>query len=139
VNTITFDLDIYTFHIDFSGFVGPIAYAQWIEIAWLKLLEAIALPRHQMANEDLQPILTTTVVAYHQPLYLGDPVRGEIWITRLAATEVDLKIRFYNAAQRTVAEATQSWAFTDRQQGRPKNLGPEIAVRFQPYVRSAVD
>ncbi len=136
MNTITFDLDIYTFHIDFSGFVSPIAYAQWSEIAWLKLLDAIALPRHQMADDNLQPILTTTAVAYHQPLYLGDPVRGEIWITRLAATEVDLKIRFYNAAQRTMAEATQSWAFTDRQQGRPKDLGPEIMVRFQPYLRS---
>jgi acyl-CoA thioester hydrolase len=139
VNTITFDLDIYTFHVDFSGFVGPIAYAQWIEIAWLKLLEAIALPRHQMTNEDLQPILTTTAVEYHQPLYLGDRVRVEIWITRLAATEVDLRIRFYNAAQRTVAEAQQSWTFTDSQQARPKNLGPEITLRFQPYLRSAVD
>jgi acyl-CoA thioester hydrolase len=139
VNTITFDLDIYTFHVDFSGFVGPIAYAQWIEIAWLKLLEAIALPRHQMATEDLQPILTTAAVEYHQPLYLGDQVRVEIWLTRLAAAEVDLKIRFYNAAQHTVAEATQSWTFTDSQQGQPKNLGPEITVQFQPYLQSTVD
>jgi acyl-CoA thioester hydrolase len=136
VNTITFDLDIYTFHVDFSGAVGPIAYAQWIEIGWLKLLDAIALPRHQLADQDLLPILTVTTMQYWQPLHLGDRVRAEIWITRLEAALIDLKIRFYNANHDTVAEATQSWVFTDCLQ-RPQNLEPEIAVRFQPYLRSA--
>jgi acyl-CoA thioester hydrolase len=139
VNTITFDLEIYTFHVDFSGTVGPIAYGQWSEIAWLKLLDAIALPRHQLADRDLRPILTATTMQYWEPLHLGDRVRAEIWITRLEAALVDLKIRFYNADHGTVAEATQNWVFTDCQQGLPKVLGPEIAGRFQPYFRSEAD
>jgi acyl-CoA thioester hydrolase len=139
VNTITFDLDIYTFHVDFSGVVGPIAYSQWSEMAWLKLLDAIALPRHQLADRDLQPCLTASTMQYWEPLHLGDHVRAEIWITRLAAACVDLKIQFYNADHCNVAEGTQSWVFTDCQQGSPKILEPEIAARFQPYVRPEAD
>jgi acyl-CoA thioester hydrolase len=135
VNTITFDLEIYTYHINFAGCVGPIAYSQWLDVAWLKLLEAIALPRHQLANEDLEPILTATTIQYWQPVFLGDRLRTEIGITRLDAAIIDLKVWFYNTADQAVAEATQSWVFTDSQAGLPKALTPDIAARFQPYFR----
>lgn len=135
MNTITFDLEIYTYHIDFSGCVGPIAYSQWLDVAWLKLLEAIALPRHQFASEDLEPILTATAIQYWQPVFLGDRLRTEIGIIRLDAAIVDLKVWFYNAADQAVAEATQSWVFTDSQAGSPKALAPDIVARFQPYFQ----
>ncbi|MBE9029679.1 acyl-CoA thioesterase [filamentous cyanobacterium LEGE 11480] len=134
VNTITFDLEAYSYQIDFSGFVSHIVYIQWIEIAWLKLLEGIALPRNQLASYDLLPVLTQTSIQYWRPLSLGDRVRVELWITRLEDANLDLKICFYNAEDGTVAEATQSWIFTDCNSHLPKALTPDLQSLFHPYL-----
>jgi acyl-CoA thioester hydrolase len=136
VNTITFDLEIYPYHIDFSGLVGPIAYAEWMEIAWFKLLEAIALPRQQFANNDLWPILTQTAIEYSQPLRLGDRLRVETGISQLDGALVGVTLRFYHAETGLVAEASQNWTFVDEQRGRPQALTPDITARFQPYRQS---
>ncbi|MFM2428854.1 MAG: hypothetical protein RLZZ511_67 [Cyanobacteriota bacterium] len=137
VNTITFDLEIYTYDVDFTGFVSPIAYHQWLEIAWLKLLDAVALPRYQLAIDNWLPLLAQSQIQYDQPLSLGDRVQAEIWITQIDAALMELQIRFSTDHQAAVAEATQRWVFTDRRTRLPKSLGPELSRVFQPYLRSS--
>jgi acyl-CoA thioester hydrolase len=136
VNTITFDLEIYTYDIDFAGFVSPIAYSHWLEIAWLKLLDAVALPRYQLAIDNWLPLLAQSQIQYSQPLTLGDRVQAELWVTQLDAALVELQVRFSTDRQTTVAEATQQWVFTDRQTRSPKALGSALSSVFQPYLRS---
>lgn len=137
VNTITFDLEVYTYQIDFSGFVSHVVYSQWLEIAWLKLLEAVALPRHQLADYGLTPVLMQTSIQYWRPLALGDRVRVELWITRLEEAHLDLQVQFYNAADCTVAEASQSWVFTEGDSRRPKSIEPQLIRLFTPYLQLA--
>jgi acyl-CoA thioester hydrolase len=65
---ITVNLEVYTYQIDFAGHVSNIVYIQWMEIARIKLLEAIGLPTHEIAKAGFIPVLVQTEISYKQPL-----------------------------------------------------------------------
>ncbi len=57
MKTICFELEVYSFHIDFLGHVNNIVYIQWMEIGRTKLLEAIDLHTHKILNQGFAPVL----------------------------------------------------------------------------------
>ena|GEM_PF-5315118 len=68
MNKITFELPIYTFQIDFNNHVSNIVYSQWMEIGRTKLLEAIAMPVHKVAEEGFVPVLIGSMKILGQEL-----------------------------------------------------------------------
>jgi len=133
MNTIGFELEVYSFHIDFIGHVNNIVYIQWMEIGRTKLLEAVGLPTHEIFHQGFVPVLVETHVTYKAPLYLGDRVWMELWISELRQASAIMQFRFYNKPESLSAEGWQKGLFVDRSTFRPRRLSSAERALFAPY------
>lgn len=131
---IFFDLDIYSYQIDFIGHVNNAVYIQWMEIGRTKLLEAVGMPTHEIFKQGFAPVLVETNITYKLPLYLGDRVRVEIWLSKLQNASAMMQFCFYNSQQVLVAEGVQKGLFVDTKTMRPKRLSSEERALFIPYL-----
>lgn len=136
MQTILFELDIYSYQIDFMGHVNNAVYVQWMEIGRTKLLEAVKMPVHEIFKQGFAPVLVQTSITYQSPLYLGDRVLVEIWLSELRNASAIMQFRFYNHQQMLVAEGEQKGLFVDTKTMRPKRLSPEEKAVFTAYLNS---
>jgi acyl-CoA thioester hydrolase len=134
---IIFDLDIYTYQIDFMGHVNNSVYVHWMEIGRIKLLDAVGLPIHEIFKQGFAPVLVQTSITYKSPLYLGDRVQGEMWLSELRNASAIMQFRFYNRHQVLAAEGVQKGLFVDTQTNRPKRLVSQERALFEPYLELA--
>jgi acyl-CoA thioester hydrolase len=134
---IIFDLDIYTYQIDFMGHVNNSVYIHWMEIGRIKLLEVVGLPIHEIFKQGFAPVLVQTSITYKSPLYLGDRVQGEMWLSELRNASAVMQFRFYNRHQVLAAEGVQKGLFVDTQTNRPKRLVSQERALFKPYLELA--
>ncbi len=134
---ICFDLEIYSYQIDFLGHVNNAVYMQWMEIGRTKLLEAVGLPTDKLFQQGFAPVLVQTNITYKSPLYLGDTVHIKLWLSELRAASAMMQFRFYNAQEALVAEGFQKGLFVDKQTMRPRRLRPEERALFTPYLHSS--
>ncbi|MEH2454252.1 acyl-CoA thioesterase [Nostoc sp.] len=65
---ISFELEVYSFHIDFIGHVNNTVYIQWMEIGRTKLLEAVGMPIQKIFQQGFAPVLVQTNITYKSPL-----------------------------------------------------------------------
>jgi acyl-CoA thioester hydrolase len=133
---ICLDLEIYTYQIDFIGHVNNSVYQQWMEIGRTKLLEAVGMPIHAIAERGFVPVLVQTNITYKNPLYLGDRVRLELWLSELRAASAIIDFHFHNHGNILVAAAQQKGLFIDRETKRPHRLRSNERELFIPYVVS---
>lgn len=131
---ITFTLPVYTFHIDFIGHVSNIVYVQWMEIGRHKLLEAIGLQEEKIAKSGFLPVLASTQISYIKPLYMGDHVRIDMWLSELRRASACVEFRFFNQEQELVAQGTQKGLFIDTQTQKPHRLTKEHRALFESYL-----
>ncbi|MEH2062768.1 MAG: acyl-CoA thioesterase [Nostoc sp.] len=136
---ISFELQVYSFHIDFIGHVNNTVYIQWMEIGRTKLLEAVEMPTQKIFQQGFVPVLVQTNITYKLPLYLGELVQVEMWISELKNASAIMQFCFYNEQKILAAEGWQKGLFVDRQTMRPRRLRPEERSLFAPYVHSQVD
>ncbi|NJM74213.1 MAG: acyl-CoA thioesterase [Scytonema sp. RU_4_4] len=136
---ISFELEVYSFHIDFIGHVNNTVYIQWMEIGRTKLLKAVGMPTQKIFQQGFAPVLVQTNITYKLPLYLGERVRVEVWVSELKNATAILEFRFYNEQGILAAEGWQKGLFVDTQTTRPRRLRPEERSLFAPYVHSTVD
>ncbi|MBF2026982.1 MAG: acyl-CoA thioesterase [Oscillatoriales cyanobacterium C42_A2020_001] len=136
MQTVRFELEVYSFQIDFIGHVNNTVYVQWMEIGRTKLLEAIGMPTHEIFQQGFVPVLVQTNIAYKAPLYLGDRVQVEMWISDLRNASAIMQFHFRNAEGTLTAEGWQKGLFADRDTLRPRRLRPEERVLFLPYVHA---
>jgi acyl-CoA thioester hydrolase len=136
MQTLTFELPIYTYQIDFVGHVNNAVYVQWMEIGRHKLLEAVGLPIEQIAEEGIVPILASTEITYRAPLFLGDRVRVDMWLSELRQASARIEFRFYRNGETLAASGSQRGLFVHRDSMHPHRWTPEIRAAFEPYVRS---
>ena len=133
---ISFDLEVYSFHIDFLGHMNNTVYIQWMEIGRTKLLEAVGMPIPEIFQQGFAPVLVQTNITYKSPLYLGEHVRVETWISELKNASAIMQFYFYNEQKTLAAEGSQKGLFVDTQTMRPRRLRPEERSLFAPYVHS---
>ncbi|MBX7244329.1 MAG: acyl-CoA thioesterase [Candidatus Sumerlaeaceae bacterium] len=126
--------EIYTFQIDYSRHVSNVIYIQWMEIARLKLIEAAGMAAHDLGAGGIVPVLVETSIAYKKPLFLGDKVRIEVWISDLARASAVMEFRFYNQNNDLAASASQKGLFMELESGRPIRLTPEQRTLFEPFL-----
>lgn len=136
---IRFDLEVYSFHIDFLGHVNNIVYVQWMEIGRTKLLEAIGLPTQEIFEQGFAPLLVQTHINYKLPLYLGDRVRLELWLSELRQASAIMQFRFYNPQEALAAEGWQKGLFIDRHTLKPRRLRLEERALFAPYLQPTAE
>lgn len=135
MQSLCFETEVYSFHIDFIGHVNNTVYVQWMEIGRTKLLEAIGMP-HEIFHQGFVPVLMQTNITYKSPLYLGDRVQIELWISELRNASAIMQFRFANAQGTLAAEGWQKGLFADRETMRPRRLRAEERALFLPYVHS---
>jgi acyl-CoA thioester hydrolase len=136
---ISFDLDVYSFHIDFIGHVNNTVYIQWMEIGRTKLLEAVNMPTQKIFEQGFVPVLVQTNITYKSPLYLGERVQVEMWLSQLKNASAIMQFCFYKQERILAAQGWQKGLFVDRQTMRPRRLRPEERSLFMPYVDLQVD
>lgn len=136
---ICFELEVYSFHIDFISHVNNIVYIQWMEIGRTKLLEAVGMPTHKILQQGFAPVLVQTNITYKSPLYLGERVQVEMWLSELKNVSAIIQFCFYKEQKILVAEGWQKGLFVDTQTMRPRRLSPEERSSFLPYLHSKVD
>ena len=133
---ISFDQEIHTFHIDFLGHVNNGVYIQWMEIGRTKLLEAAGMVTHEILKQSFAPLLVQTTINYKIPLYLGDRVQIEVWLSELRNTTAIMQVRFYNGQKILVAEGSQRGLFVDTKTLLPRRLLPEEKALFKPFLEA---
>jgi len=131
---IIYQLPIYTFQIDFMGHVNNSIYMQWMEIGRTKLLEAAHLSLDTVSTGGVIPVLASTTIQYLHPLYLGDTVEIELWISELRRASARLEFRFSNQDRIPVATATQLGLFYDLSSRRPHRLNREDREHLLPFL-----
>jgi len=131
---VSFDLEIHTFNIDFLGHVNNGVYVQWMEIGRSKFLEAAGLVTHEILKQSFAPLLVQTTISYKVPLYLGDRVHIDVWLSELRNTTGIIQFRFYNGSQVLVAEGYQRGLFVDTKTMLPRRLLPEERALFLPFL-----
>ena len=136
MNKITYNVPIYTFQIDYIGHVNNAIYVQWMEIGRTSLLEAIGMAIEDIANDGIVPVLVSTEIKYIHPLYLGDRVRIEMWLSVMRRASAVLEFRFYNQEAKLVASASQLGLFVDAATNRPHRLSKEHRALFEKFVHT---
>ncbi|HVK03756.1 MAG TPA: thioesterase family protein [Armatimonadaceae bacterium] len=137
------EFEVYTFHIDFSGHVSNVVYVQWMEVARLKLLEAAGASVREMAErQGVIPVLTETRIRYRRPLFFGDRVRVEAWVSELKPASAWVEYRFYRAGDEgedgeIVAAGRQKGVYLHRDTQRPYRLTREERALLEPYLAAA--
>ncbi len=139
MHKLLFDLEVYTYQIDFAGHVNNSVYIHWMEIGRLKLLEAIGMPIHAVLKQGIAPILVETNIVYKLPLYLGDRVQAQMWLSELRHASAVMQFRFYNGDQVLAAEGMQKGLFVNVKTMRPKRLTSEEKASFSPYLNIAAE
>src|SRR5215204_3149568 len=136
---IAFDQEIHTFQIDFLGHVNNGVYIQWMEIGRTKLLAAAGLVTHEILKQSFAPLLVQTTITYKVPLYLGDHVHSDVWLSEVRNTTGIIQFRFYNGSQILVAEGYQRGLFVDTKTMLPRRLLPEERALFLPYLNTDME
>lgn len=134
---ISFELEVYSFHIDFMGHMNNTVYIQWLEIGRTKLLEAVGMPIAEIFQQGFAPVLVQTNITYKSPLYLGEHVQVEMWISQLKNASAIMQFCFYKEQKTLAAEGWQKGLFVDTQTMRPRRLRPEERSLFAPYVHES--
>ncbi|RUM36066.1 MAG: acyl-CoA thioesterase [Desulfobulbus sp.] len=132
---IVFHQDVYTFHIDFAGHVSNIVYIQWMEIGRLKLLEAVDMRVDRIAEQDnILPTLVATEIQYKKPLFLGDRVRIEVWLSSLKNVSAVVEFRFFNQAEELTTTGRQTGLFINATDHKPHRISKEQRTAFANYL-----
>ncbi len=131
---IIYSPEIYTYNIDFAGHVSNIIYIQWMEIGRLKLLDQIGLSVHEIAEIGITPILVSTEIRYRKPLYLGDKVNAEVWISELSHATAVMKFRFLKNENDIAAEGIQKGLFINIESKKPHRLTPDQRNLFLGFL-----
>lgn len=134
MSKIKFDIEVQTFQIDFVHHVSNIIYIEWMETGRTKLLQALDLPPENLEKEDTFPILVHTEIDYKRPIYYGDKVHCEIWISDLGFASAIMEFRFYKNETELAATGRQKGLFISGKSQKPKRLSPEQRENFEEFV-----
>jgi acyl-CoA thioester hydrolase len=131
---LNLDLSIYSFDIDFAGHVGNNVYLQWAEMGRCKLLAAAGFPIEAVVATGIVPVIANTNITYKKPLYLGNTVSLQMWLSKLEKVIHVIEFRFYNGDGILAATAHQKGVFINSKTLRPSALTDDVRNLFLPYL-----
>ncbi len=132
---IILDLPVHSFQIDANGHVNNAVYNQWMEIAIARFFETMELPLTYLKQQGIMPILAETHIAYRQPILLGDAVRLEMWLSKLAGIYCLMEVRFFKGDGDLAAMGQQKGVFINATTQRPIRLNSDHAQRFARFLQ----
>jgi len=133
---LKFGLEVYTYQIDFVHHLSNIVYIEWMEIGRLKLLDAIGLSAAELEKSGIFPVLVSTEITYKQPIFYGDSVTVEVWISKLNLASAIIEFRFYKNDGLLAATGSQKGLFINGETNKPFRLTEEHRIKFKKYLVS---
>lgn len=94
------------------------------------------MPTQAIFHQGFVPVLVQTNITYKSPLYLGDRVQIELWLSELRNASAIMQFHFVNTQGTLAAEGWQKGLFVERKTMRPRRLRAEERALFSPYVHS---
>jgi acyl-CoA thioester hydrolase len=132
---LTFEENIYTYHIDFVGHVNNINYITWMENGRVKLFEEMGISIFDLLEKNnILPIITETFIQYKKALFLNNQVKIECWVSQLNNASAILQFRFYNEKHEICSVGHQKGSFIDSKTLRPVRLSEEMRVCFEKFL-----
>lgn len=134
---LVYEETVFTFDIDFAGHVNNAVYIRWLEEGRTKLLEGVGFPIQELVAAGTFPILAHTEIHYKRPLFLGEKVRIEAWVSKPSKARIFLDFEFFNGNGEVVAHAHQTCAFLDGKTNRPRRLNSAEIDSLNRYLEPA--
>lgn len=134
MSKVKFEVEVYTYQIDFVGHVSNIVYIQWMEIGRLKLLEALGLPVSELAKTNIAPVLVETNIKYKKSVYVDEKVEIEVWFSDLMNASAIMEFRFYNSEGKLVAAGQQKGLFINRETMKVHRMTPEEKKALEKFL-----
>lgn len=132
---LTFEENIYTYHIDFVGHVNNINYITWMENGRVKLFEEMGISIFDLLEKNnILPIITETFIQYKKALFLNNRVKIECWVSQLNNASAILQFRFYNEKNELCSSGHQKGSFINSKTLRPVRLSEEMRVCFEKFL-----
>lgn len=132
---LTFEENIYTYHIDFVGHVNNINYITWMENGRVKLFEEMGISIFDLLKKNnILPIITETFIQYKKALFLNNQVKIECWVSQLNNASAILQFRFYNEKNELCSSGHQKGSFINSKTLRPVRLSEEMRVCFEKFL-----
>jgi acyl-CoA thioester hydrolase len=78
-------------------------------------------------------------IVYKKPLYLGDQVSLEIWLSKLEKVIYVIEFRFYNGGGVVAATGQQKGVFINATTLRPSAMSANMRTLFLPYLHTGED
>ena len=92
------------------------------------------MPVNEIAEAGFVPILAKTEISYLTPLFMGDRVRIEMWLSELRRASALIEFRFFNQDEILAASGSQKGLFIDTVSQRPMRLNSEMRALFEEYL-----
>ena len=134
MSKVIYELEVYTFQIDIVGHLSNIIYIEWMEIGRLKLLDAVGLPALELTKRDIFPVLVNTNITYKLPIFYGDKITAEIWISKLNAASAIMEFRFLKNDGILAATGYQKGLFIKGSTGKPYRIPKEERMLYEKYL-----
>ncbi len=132
---LTFEENIYTYHIDFVGHVNNINYITWMENGRVKLFEEMGISIFDLLEKNnILPIITETYILYKKALFLNNRVKIECWVSQLNNASAILQFRFYNEKNELCSSGHQKGSFINSKTLRPVRLSEEMRSCFEKFL-----
>ena len=132
---LTFEENIYTYHIDFVGHVNNINYITWMENGRVKLFEEMGISIFDLLEKNsILPIITETFIQYKKALFLNNRIKIECWVSQLNNASAILQFRFYNEKNELCSSGHQKGSFINSKTLRPVRLSEEMRVCFEKFL-----
>ncbi|HEY9645145.1 MAG TPA: acyl-CoA thioesterase [Chroococcidiopsis sp.] len=131
---IVLELPVHAFNIDYNGHVNNAVYHQWMEIGVTRFFETIGLPLTALRQQGVAPVLAETRITYRQPIYYGESVRLEMWLSKLSGIYCMMEFRFFKPDQAIAAIGQQKGVFINRATARPARLSTDQHHQFARFL-----
>lgn len=132
---IVLELPVHSFQIDANGHVNNAVYNQWMEICTTQFFETMGLPLLLLRQQGVTPVLAETHIAYKQPIYYGEAVRLEMWLSKLSGLYCLMEFRFFKNGDRLAASGQQKGVFMNLASARPVRLSADQHHRFARFLQ----
>jgi acyl-CoA thioester hydrolase len=127
-------LSVYTFDIDYNRHVSNIVFVRWMEQCRNELFSVIELSLEELTLQDCLPVVVETQVFYKKPVFFGQSVKAEMWLSELAKASCWMTFHFFNNEGELVVIGRQKGVFIGATTNRPVRPSVELRQKFERYL-----
>ena len=128
------DIAVYTFDIDYNQHVSNIVFVRWMELCRNRFFEVVGLSQELLAAQNCLPVVAETQIIYKQPVFFGQSIKVEMWLSELTKASCWMAFHFFNNDGVLVSTGRQKGVFINATTNRPTRPSPELRQKLEVYL-----